>query len=201
MTEGEHDVEKGDWFVHAHFGTGRINGQEVKCIGEQEQSYYELETAVCTLWLPEEKLFGQKVRPLASQVAFQEVMDVLKEPSEELAPEANKRKLQIKEVKAANEPMDTAEMVRDLWVREQVQGKLYDWERRAWRELCVLLIQEWALCQDISGEEARQQLAQTLTKEQSIAPSNGADDDKSSLLDLVATDEEKWSIWRAETAG
>jgi RNA polymerase-interacting CarD/CdnL/TRCF family regulator len=198
MTEDAHHVESGDWFVHAHFGAGLVKGQEVKCVGEQEQSYYELETAVCTLWLPEEQLFGQKVRPLADRKAFQEVMDLLKEPSEEMSSDANKRKQRIKAVKTANEPADTAGLIRDLWVREQAEGKLYDWERQAWRELCANLIQEWALCLGISGEEARRQVYQVLADEQSVSPDD--DGEASSLLGSVTADEQKWSAWRAEVA-
>jgi RNA polymerase-interacting CarD/CdnL/TRCF family regulator len=198
MTEDAHQVEPGDWFVHAHFGAGLVKGRDIKCIGEQEQSYYELETAVCTLWLPEEKLFGQKVRPLANQEAFQEVMDRLKKPSKEMSSDANKRKQRIKAVKTANAPADTASLIRDLWVREQAEGKLYDWERQAWREMCAILIQEWALCQGISGEQARQQVCQVLVNEQSA--SSNDDGETSSLLGSVTADEEKWSAWRAEVA-
>jgi RNA polymerase-interacting CarD/CdnL/TRCF family regulator len=201
MTEDGQQVEAGDWFVHAHFGAGRVKGQEVKAIGEQEQSYYELETVVCTLWLPEDKLFGQKIRPLANEQAFQEAIDVLKSPSAEMSADANKRKLRIKQVKTANAPTDTASLVRDLWTREQAEGKLYDWERQAWREMCAILIQEWALCLGISSEEARQQVSESLTNEQNAQAdddleSNGA----SSLLGSVASDLEKWSDWRAETS-
>jgi len=208
MTEDAHQVESGDWFVHAHFGAGRVKGHELKSIDEQEQSYYELETAVCTLWLPEEKLFGQKIRPLADPSAFKKVINVLKEPSETMSSDANKRKLRIREVKTANAPKDTAGLVRDLWVREQVEGKLYDWEKQAWRELCVLLIQEWALCLQISGKEARQQIGHTLIKEQDDSVTNLAGETETvavsesrSLLDSVAADEQKWSAWRDEAAG
>ena len=204
MTEDTHQVESGDWFVHAHFGAGCVKGHETKAVDEQEQNYYELETAVCTLWLPEEKLFSRKIRPLFVQAAFQQVIDVLKEPSEKMSPDANKRKQRIKEVKTANAPTDTAGLVRDLWVREQAEGKLYDWERQAWRELCVLLIQEWALCLEISGEEARQQISQTLTHEQDASDADTTETDPTnesrSLLDSVADDERKWSAWRAEAA-
>lgn len=208
MTEDVHQVVSGDWFVHAHFGAGRVKGHELKAIGEQEQSYYELETAVCTLWLPEEKLFGQKIRPLADRITFQQVIKVLREPSEEMSPDANKRKLRIREVKSANAPEDTAGLVRDLWVREQAEGKLYDWERQAWRELCVLLIQEWALCLDISGEEARQQIGDTLATEQDDSATKLAGETETdpanesrSLLDSVTADEQKWSAWRDEASG
>lgn len=196
MTEDANQVEPGDWFVHAHFGAGLVKGREVKSVGEQEQNYYELETAVCTLWLPEEQLFGQKIRPLADEDAFQEVIDVLKEPSEEMSPDANKRKQRIRSVKSANAPLDTAGLVRDLWVREQAEGKLYDWERQAWREMCVILIQEWALCLGISGQEARQQVSLVLAGN---SKANG-DDNESTLLDSVTADEQKWSAWRAEAA-
>jgi RNA polymerase-interacting CarD/CdnL/TRCF family regulator len=207
MTEDAHQIESGDWFVHAHFGAGCVKGHEVKAVGEQEQNYYELETAVCTLWLPEEQLFGQKIRPVTDQTTFQQVINVLKGPSKEMSSDANKRKLRIKEVKTANAPADTASLVRDLWVREQAEGKLYDWERQAWRELCILLIQEWALSLEISGEEARHQIGDTLTKEKDNSAAQGASgaeannsNESRSLLDSVAADERKWSTWRDETA-
>jgi len=194
MIEEAHQVKPGDWFVHAHFGAGLVKGQEVKSVGEQEQNYYELETVVCTLWLPEEQLFGQKVRPVADQQAFQEVIDALREPSEAMSPDANKRKQRIRAVKSANTPLDTAGLVRDLWLREQAEGRLYDWERQAWREMCAILIQEWALSLGISGEEARQQVCRVLAGDW---PAIG-DDEATSLLDSVTADEQKWSAWRAE---
>jgi RNA polymerase-interacting CarD/CdnL/TRCF family regulator len=135
---------------------------------------------------------------LADRETFQEVMDRLKEPSKEMSSDANKRKQRIKAVKTANAPADTASLVRDLWVREQAEGKLYDWERQAWRELCANLIQEWALCLGISGAKARQQVCQVLANEQSASPDD--DGEVSSLLGSVTADEEKWSAWRAEVA-
>jgi len=206
MTENEQNVEVGDWFVHAHFGAGRVKGQEIKCVGDQEQTYYEVETAVCTLWLPAEQLFGQKVRPLAADTEFLQVINVLREPSEGMATEANKRKMRIKEVRTANAPENTAGLVRDLWVRERTEGKLYDWERQAWRDLCTILIQEWSLSQDISTGEARQQMDHILNSEQvtaddqaSTATASSALDGKRTLLGSMSNDEQKWAAFLAKT--
>lgn len=202
MTENEHHIEMGDWFVHAHFGAGRVKSQEIKCVADQKQTYYEIETAVCTLWLPAEQLFGQKVRPLASDTEFLLVIDVLKEPSAGMATEANKRKMRIKEVKTANTPENTAGLVRDLWVRERTEGKLYDWERQAWRDLSTILIQEWALSLDISTGEARQEMDHILNSEQ-VTPDDqettgkaaGSSGKKRSLLGSMSSDEQKWATW------
>jgi len=200
MAENELQVEPGDWFVHAHFGAGCVKGKEVKCVDGQEQTYYEIETAVCTLWLPAEQLDSQKIRPLANQEAFQQALDVLKEPSEGMATEANKRKLRIKRVRTANVPEDTASLVRDLWVRQLTEGKLYDWERQAWRDLCTILIQEWVLCYDISAEEARQKMDRILSSGQSDLVDDEVANNKS-LLDSTTADEEKWTTWLAEAIG
>jgi RNA polymerase-interacting CarD/CdnL/TRCF family regulator len=204
MAEKEQQIEIGDWFVHAHFGAGRVKSQEVKCVGDQEQTYYEIETAVCTLWLPAEQLFGQKIRPLVDDSEFQIVFDVLKEPSTGMASEANKRKMRIKEVKTANMPENTAGLIRDLWVRERTEGKLYDWERQAWRDLSTILIQEWALSQEISADEARRQLDQILNSKQGNPAGKAAGgaaaysaDQTGSLLESMSNDEQKWATWLA----
>lgn len=200
MAQNELQVESGDWFVHAHFGAGCVKGQEVKCVEGQEQTYYEIETAVCTLWLPAEQLESQKVRPLANHEEFQEVIEVLREPSEGMDAEANKRKLRIKKVRTANVPQDTAGLVRDLWVRQRTEGKLYDWERQAWRDLCTILIQEWVLSLDVSVEEARQQMDRILNSEQ-IGPAEDEAANNRSMFNATTTDEEKWTTWLTEAIG
>ena len=205
MTENVYQVESGEWFVHAHFGAGRVKGQEVKCVAGKEQTYYEIETAVCTLWVPAEQLFGQKIRPLTNEAEFQQVIAVLKEPSEGMAVEANKRKMRIKEVKTANVPQGTAGLVRDLWVRERTEGKLYDWERQAWRDLSTILIQEWARCLDISTGEARREMDRilnsaqvTLSDDPATGKASASPAKKRSLLESMSTDEQKWANWLAK---
>lgn len=200
MAEDELQVKQGDWFVHAHFGVGKVKGQDVKCVAGQEQAYYEIETIECTLWLPEEQFDGQKIRPLANHDEFQQAIEILERPSRKMAPEANKRKNRIKAVKSANLPEDTARLVRDLLARQRTEGKLYEWERQAWRDSCAILIQEWILCLGVSADEASRQMARTLRRGQAKTAAGETPTAASSLLDSVTEGKQEWAIWLAEVA-
>lgn len=212
MTEEAQQIANGDWFVHAYFGVGQVKGQEVKTIGGQDQTYYEIETSAITLWLPHDQMDGQKIRPLTNHVKFQQVIDLLKRPPKNMAAKADKRKLRIARVKSANTVQDTARLVRDLWARQRAEGQLYDWERQAWRDFSAILIQEWAISQSISPAEARQQMASNLRKEQSTATDETAGESAAnkkradsaktrSLLEAVTEDEQKWAAWLIEAVG
>ena len=208
MTENELQITSGDWFVHAHFGVGQVKGQEVKCVAGQEQTYYEIETAAITLWLPHEQMHGQKIRPLTDSASFRQVIDLLKRPPKRMAAKADKRKMRIARVKSANTPQESARLVRDLWARQRAEGQLYDWERQAWRDFSAILIQEWAVSQRISPAEARRQMTRSLRKEESVAAGESAaqsvtpsSDKIRSLIEAVTEDEQKWSAWLTNAAG
>ena len=208
MTENELQITNGDWFVHAHFGVGQVKGREVKCVAGQEQTYYEIETAAITLWLPHEQIDGQKIRPLTGHAQFQKVIELLKRPPKTMAAKADKRKMRIARVKSANPPRDTARLVRDLWARQRAEGQLYDWERQAWRDFSAILIQEWAISQRISPAEARQQMTRSLNKEQSTTVDESAaktappgSNKIRSLIEAVTEDEQKWAAWLIEANG
>lgn len=208
MSANELQIASGDWFVHAHFGIGQVKGQEVKCVAGQEQTYYEIETAAITLWLPGAQMDGKKIRPLADSVSFQQVIDLLKRPPKMMAAKADKRKMRIARVKSANSPQDTARLVRDLWARQRAEGQLYDWERQAWRDFSTILIQEWAVSQHITPAEARQQMTRSLSKEPSTAVDESAAKSASrgskkirSLIQAVTEDEQKWAAWLIEAVG
>ena len=212
MAEDETQITSGDWFVHAHFGVGQVKGQEVKCVAGQEQTYYEIETAAITLWLPHEQMGGGKIRPLTDHANFRQVIDLLKRPPKMMPTTADKRKKRIAQVKSANTPQDTARLVRDLWARQRVEGQLYDWEREAWRDFSAILIQEWAISQHISPAEARRMMTRSLHRSMRREPSVAADestaksatpdsDKMRSLLEAVTEDEQKWSAWLTEAAG
>lgn len=118
MEERKTNYKNGDWLLHSHFGAGQILGTETKHVSGGEKSYYKIETSNSTLWLPTDGLDDSKLRPISTQEEFEEAINVLRADPEEMDPNATERKKRIEEVKSANIPKETAELVRDVWQRQ-----------------------------------------------------------------------------------
>ena len=198
MLEKQAKFTTGDWLLHCYFGAGQVMGIETKQVSGGEKSYYKIETSNSTLWLPIEGLDEDKIRPISTPEEFEEAINELRSPPDEMDPIAPERKKKIEEVKLANIPAETARLVRDLWERQWSERGLYDWEREAWRFLSSRLVQEWTLCVGISAVEARQLLIQMLRqrglwdeKVEEVKPATAG----RTLLDALADEDGKWSGW------
>jgi RNA polymerase-interacting CarD/CdnL/TRCF family regulator len=194
MNENLQDYDTGEWLMHTHFGAGQVLGTETKHVSGEEKTYYKIETANSTLWMPVDGLDESKIRPLSLSNDFQIAIHELTSPPEEMDPNVNERKKRIADVKSANIPQLTARLVRDLWDKQREAGTLYDWEREAWRSLSSRLVQEWALCEEISAEEARHRLNQLLADRFIEDPDEKVKVHKS-LISTLADENKKWSNW------
>ena len=82
---------------------------------------------------------------------------MLQSPARPMAARFDERKQRIHEVKAEHCLMETAGLVRDLWVR-QIDKSLTIAEQRGLRHLVACLLCEWSLCLAITVAEAEQQM-------------------------------------------
>jgi len=162
MVQDLQNFELGDYIVHCHHGVGRIEAVERKNLGGKDTNYFRIEMADSMIWIPIEVMDSGQLRPLVEKVAFQEAIDSLSKKSVEMNANMNLRKLRINEVIDDNEPVATAQLIRDMWARQQIKGTPNETERRAYRALSDRLLQEWALCMEINIQQARDLMDRSL---------------------------------------
>jgi RNA polymerase-interacting CarD/CdnL/TRCF family regulator len=166
MTEAALTLATGDWIVHSFCGVGQVRATESKSIGGEENSYYRIEMLDSTVWYPVGRSENENIRELSEKNEFQQAIDALKDEPEEMSSNINTRKGHISQVLAENIPFSTACLVRDLRARHEALGTLNQTESQAFRSLSDRLIQEWAVCMEISIEEANYRLQETIRTDQ-----------------------------------
>ena len=152
----------GDYIVHCHHGVGRIAAAERKNLGGKETTYFRIEMADSMIWIPIEVMDSGRLRPLVEKDVFHEAIAGLSKQPVEMNSNMNLRKLRINKVIDDNEPITTAELIRDMWARQQVKGTPNESERRAYRALTDRFLQEWALTMDIEIRHARELMDKSL---------------------------------------
>lgn len=149
--------QPGEWIVHRQFGIGQIAGIEEKRISGEQTAYCRLDTTEGTIWVPVSALDTERFRPVATRGELEEAILVLQSPAGEMAARFDERKQRIHEVRAEHCLMETAGLVRDLWVR-QIEKSLTIAEQRALRHLVACFLREWSLCLGVGVDEAEQQM-------------------------------------------
>ena len=156
--------ELGDYIVHCHHGVGRIEATERKNLGGKDTTYFRIEMADSMIWIPVDVMNNGRLRPLVEKTVLQEAIDSLSNTSVEMNSNMNLRKLRINQVIDDNEPISTAELIRDMWARQQIKGTPNESERRAYRGLTGRFLQEWALTMAINIEEVRELMILSLNE-------------------------------------
>ena len=91
MAQKKDQFSKGDWIVHLHYGVGQIKGIEKKQIGDEKLSYYKVETAISTFWVPTVDPDAERVRGVASKYMMRKALAVLKETHIPMAEDHNEK--------------------------------------------------------------------------------------------------------------
>jgi RNA polymerase-interacting CarD/CdnL/TRCF family regulator len=162
-TKVDTDYRPGDWVVHLHHGVGEIKSIEDKELGGSSATYYKVVTSNSTLWVPLEKAENRWFRPLASREEFDDVLEILQRPPQEMHSNHNRRRRRINTVKAEGSLYDMARLIRDLWGR-RAERRLNNTEERALRRFTDRLLREWAVCLDMDEEEARNAMQNMLQR-------------------------------------
>lgn len=155
-------LSKGDWIVHANYGLGQVQGEDVKVLGGEEKEYYKVQTKAAVYWLPKNRLDADTIREVASQKKFRQAIKVLKEKPNKMHKDYRKRKARIAEVVSSNSVVEFAKLIRDLYWRRRDKS-LNDIEKRTLDSLKVRLAREWSVAADIKESDALNRLENTLT--------------------------------------
>lgn len=161
MASEQHKFNKGDWIVHPVYGVGRIKKLEKKRLDGQRQEYYRVEAGETAYWIPLVGIEESRARKVISQADFRKAVQLLEKPPKTMDANYKVRRKRINDVLTHGLLNPTIRLVRDLWARNR-KNRLNDSEKNALRRIMDNLVDEWAITEGISTEEASIQLNEML---------------------------------------
>lgn len=161
--------EVGDRIVHSYYGVGKITAVVKKVLGGKEKDYFRVEAKNSTYFVPVKNAENDRVRPLISTEHLDRVRLTLQGDPREMSEDYKVRRKRIKTVSASGSLVTMAKLIRDMYFRQAVD-KLTDAESRALDTIEDRIVQEWAACEKIQPEEARQRMMQIIQNVVSQVP-------------------------------
>lgn len=157
--------EVGETVVYPHHGAARIEEIKTRVIKGEEKMYLKLKVAQgdLTIEVPAENVDLVGVRDVVDAEGLEEVLDVLRaEFAEEQTNWSRRYKANLEKL-ASGDVIKVAEVVRDLWHRENDRG-LSAGEKRMLAKARQILTSELALAKDVTEEQAEERVDEILTK-------------------------------------
>ena len=154
----------GETVVYPHHGAALIEEINTRTIRGEERTYLKLKVAQgdLTIEVPADNVDMVGVRDVVDRKGLEEVFDVLREPHTEEPTNWSRRYKANVEKLASGDIKKVAEVVRDLWRRDQDRG-LSAGEKRMLSKARQILTSELALAKDVDQERADEILDEVLT--------------------------------------
>jgi CarD family transcriptional regulator len=155
--------EVGETVVYPHHGAARIEEIKMRTVKGEEKMYLKLKVAQgdLTIEVPAENVDLVGVRDIVDGEGLEEVFRVLQaEFTEEPTNWSRRYKANLEKL-ASGDVIKVAEVVRDLWRRDQDRG-LSAGEKRMLAKARQVLVSELALAKKTSEDEAGELLDETL---------------------------------------
>lgn len=162
-SESENGLTKGDWLYHPYHGVGQIVKVEKKELAGQERKYYRVETGDSTFWIPVSHAEESRVRPVVSRSRFRKALKLLGMAPEEMASNYRTRKSRIETVRSEGSLKEIVRMVRDLAGKRR-ESSLNTTEQQAYRNFKQSLIDEWAVVEGLTRDQAKSELRKMLRR-------------------------------------
>jgi RNA polymerase-interacting CarD/CdnL/TRCF family regulator len=151
------DYSLGDWVVHASYGVGQITRIEDKPIQEVNTQCYKVKTKDSIYWFPKTDTGNPRIRPVASEELFHEVIKNLRSKASTQDTDREHWKEAIDEVQANNDLISISILVRYLST-QQVLRNLNQNERNGLNLNKERLLGEWASIMQDEIEKLRSRL-------------------------------------------
>lgn len=153
----------GDTVVYPHHGAALIESIEMREIGGRERKYLVLRVAQgdLTVRVPADNVDLVGVRDVVNQEGLDRVFEVLRQPYTEEPTNWSRRYKANLEKLASGDVIKVAEVVRDLWRRDQDRG-LSAGEKRMLSKARQILVSELALAEHKDEDEAETILDEVL---------------------------------------
>ena len=147
--------EVGETVVYPHHGAAKIEEIKMRTIKGEEKMYLKLRVAQgdLTIEVPAENVDLVGVRDVVGREGLEHVFDVLRaEFTEEPTNWSRRYKANLEKL-ASGDVVKVAEVVRDLWRRDQDRG-LSAGEKRMLAKARQILVGELALAENTDDEKA-----------------------------------------------
>lgn len=163
----------GDTVVYPHHGAAVIEAQEERQLGDETLQFFKLQILQSDLVIqvPVENVEAVGIRDVVGETGLKKVFSVLREEDVEEAGNWSRRYKANQERLASGDVNKVAEVVRDLWRRDQNKG-LSAGEKRMLAKARQVLVGELALVENLNeaqAEEMEAQLAATIERQQAAA--------------------------------
>ena len=155
--------EVGETVVYPHHGAARIEEIKMRTIKGEEKMYLKLKVAQgdLTIEVPAENVDLVGVRDVVDSEGLEEVVEVLQAEQVEEPTNWSRRYKANLEKLASGDVKKVAEVVRDLWRRDQDRG-LSAGEKRMLAKARQILVSELALAEKTDEAEAETILDEVL---------------------------------------
>lgn len=167
--------EVGETVVYPHHGAATIEEVKTRTVRGEEKTYLKLRVSQgdLTIEVPADNVDLVGVRDVVGKEGLEHVFDVLRaEYTEEPTNWSRRYKANLEKL-ASGDVNKVAEVVRDLWRRENDRG-LSAGEKRMLAKARQILVSELALAKKLEEEEAEKLLDKVLDE----APVAGTDSEK-----------------------
>lgn len=151
----------GDTVMHWNYGLGQITGLEERLVMGKTQLYYVLRIKDLSLWVPADKLAGERMRPPTSARSFKKLLAVLGGSAEVLPDDRRERKAQLHTKMSEGTAESICHVLRDLTNREQ-NRPLNDDDRATLERARGILVDEWGYALKVPSAQAEQDLHKIL---------------------------------------
>ncbi|KFF59127.1 CarD family transcriptional regulator [Cryobacterium sp. MLB-32] len=157
------NIQIGETLVYPHHGAVTITGLEHRSVKGTEKQFMTLRvhTSELTIQLPVENIDLVGVRDVIDAEGVQAVYAVVVEEFVEEPGNWSRRYKANQEKMASGSVYRVAEVVRDLWRRDQDRG-VSAGEKRMLEKARQILTSELALAQNLSDEDAAERLVEVL---------------------------------------
>lgn len=157
------NLNVGETVVYPHHGAALIEEVNERTIKGKVKKYLKLKVAQgdLTIEVPAENVDMVGVRDVVDQKGLEEVFEVLRQPYVEEPTNWSRRYKANVEKLASGDIKKVAEVVRDLWRRDQDRG-LSAGEKRMLSKARQILTSELALAENCSPERAEEILDEVL---------------------------------------
>ena len=153
----------GETVVYPHHGAALIEEVKTRTIKGEDRTYLKLKVAQgdLTIEVPADNVYLVGVRDVVDKEGLDEVFDVLRQPYTEEPTNWSRRYKANVEKLASGDVKKVAEVVRDLWRRDQDRG-LSAGEKRMLAKARQILVSELALAEKTDEANAESILDEVL---------------------------------------
>ncbi|MAT60579.1 MAG: CarD family transcriptional regulator [Micrococcales bacterium] len=153
----------GDTVVYPHHGAAQIDAIEVKNVKGEDREILVLrvQQGDLTVRVPADNVDLVGVRDVVNSEGLDEVFEVLRQPYVEEPTNWSRRYKANLEKLASGDVVRVAEVIRDLWRRDQERG-LSAGEKRMLTKARAVLVSELALAEETNEDKAEALLDEVL---------------------------------------